>query len=626
MAVAGPSSVLQRSTSTWEGSTITFHDVCYTVEVSSGIFSRQTTQKEIIRNVSGIFKPGMNAILGPTGSGKSSLLDMLAGRKNPKGLSGTLLVDGEKQPKNFKSISGYVTQDDVVTGTLTPRESIAFSANLRLGPEITDKEKRERIEDTIIELGLEKCADSQLGTAYARGVSGGERKRTCIGMELVIKPPVLFLDEPTTGLDASTASAVMTLLKGLSQRGRTIVFSIHQPRYSIYRHFDRLMLLSNGETVFHGPAMEALVHFRSIGYQCEARNNPPDFFLDVILGDIERTKTQASIGADGVGESEESEKSEEALQRLSTELAEEFKISSYQKHGQVMYNFSLKVGILSGRCIKNLTRNKQATIVQAGVLSFFGFVTGLIYFQLDNNGVSGVSNRSVVGVLFFMSMNMTFSNGAAVIVFITERAIFVHESISGFYRTSSYFVSKVLFDLLPLRFIPTTIYSLISYFMIGLQTSAGNFFTFYLILLLTTCVASSMAFMAGSVSSIFAVANIVFSLIGVLMMIFGGLLVNINEMADWLSWMQYLSLFRYSLNALSINELKDMLFCPAGNATHDTTSEICNVTLGNFYMDNQGIAYDSDWDLWQNIVAMVGLLIGFMTLALIGLSRIEKFK
>uniref|UniRef100_A0A8C2EPY4 ABC transporter domain-containing protein n=1 Tax=Cyprinus carpio TaxID=7962 RepID=A0A8C2EPY4_CYPCA len=158
-------------------------------------------------------RPGLNAILGATGSGKSSFLDVLAARKDPAGLSGEVLIDGAPQPPNFKCLSGYVVQDDVVMGTLTVRENLRFSAALRLPKSIRQREKDEKIEKLIQELGLSKVADSRVGTQLIRGISGGERKRTSIGMELIFDPPVLFLDEPTTGLDASTANSVLMLLK-----------------------------------------------------------------------------------------------------------------------------------------------------------------------------------------------------------------------------------------------------------------------------------------------------------------------------------------------------------------------------------------------------------------------------
>lgn len=101
---------------------------------------------------------------------------------------------------SFKYIIGYVVQDDIISGTLTVKENIMFSANIRLPSNVSYNERKERVKRIIQELGLISCADTRVGTEFLRGISGGERKRTCIGMELVLEPKILFLDEPTTGL------------------------------------------------------------------------------------------------------------------------------------------------------------------------------------------------------------------------------------------------------------------------------------------------------------------------------------------------------------------------------------------------------------------------------------------
>ena len=123
----------------------------------------------------------------------------MADRKDPHGLSGRVLVDGLTPPPAFKYIVGYVVQDDIISGALTIRENLMFSANVRLPGEVTYEERVERVQKTIQDLGLEACADTKVGNESIRGVSGGERKRACIGMELVLAPKILFLDEPTTG-------------------------------------------------------------------------------------------------------------------------------------------------------------------------------------------------------------------------------------------------------------------------------------------------------------------------------------------------------------------------------------------------------------------------------------------
>ena len=130
---------------------------------------------------------------------KSSLLDLLADRKDRKGFNGEILLNGQLRDKTYKYRVGYVVQDDIVSGTLTVQENLMFSANVRLSTQLSFQSKMDIVNEVIAQLGLEKCADTMVGTDFKRGVSGGERKRTNIGMELVLSPLVLFLDEPTTG-------------------------------------------------------------------------------------------------------------------------------------------------------------------------------------------------------------------------------------------------------------------------------------------------------------------------------------------------------------------------------------------------------------------------------------------
>lgn len=186
------------------GSTISFDSINYKISSKKWYnyvipFCLKTHQKQILYNVSGIFKPGMNAILGPTGSGKSTLLDILANRKDRQGLTGEILLDGQPYRQHINSRIGYVVQDDILSETLTVKENLMFSANLRLPRNICFKEKINIVNLVISQLQLEKCANSKIGSSSSRGISGGERKRTNIGMELILSPTVLLLDEPTSG-------------------------------------------------------------------------------------------------------------------------------------------------------------------------------------------------------------------------------------------------------------------------------------------------------------------------------------------------------------------------------------------------------------------------------------------
>lgn len=617
------------------GATVSFHNINYSVKMKSGFLcKRKITQKDILIDLNGIMKPGLNAILGATGSGKSSFLDILAARKDPAGLSGEVLIDGAPQPPNFKCLSGYVVQDDVVMGTLTIRENLRFSAALRLPKTISQREKDEKVERLIQELGLSKVADSRVGTQLIRGVSGGERKRTNIGMELIIDPPVLFLDEPTTGLDASTANSVLKLLKRMGNNGRTIILSIHQPRYSIYRLFDSLTLLAGGRLLYHGPAQNALNYFSDIGYTCEAHNNPADFFLDVINGD----STAVTLNKLNDGEELDQDQLTSSLKGIQEHLVEEYKKSSNYKETQaevqriiqgkdystrpksrtITYNNSFfhQFNWVLKRTFKNLLLNPQTSIAQSLVMVFLALVVGAIFFDLKTDG-SGTQNR--MGVLFFITTNQCFSSLSSAELFITERKLFVHEYISGYYRVSVYFLTKILSDILTLRTIPAVIFSCVVYWMLGLKATAEAFFIFFFSVIMVAYTATSMTLAISADQTVTAIANIFMTIAFVFMMIFSGLLVNLTTIAAWLNWLKYFSIPRYGLTALQINEFRGLQFCDTGNMT---LVEMC--TTGEMFLQQQGIDY-SEWGLWQNHLALGIMSIIFLIIAYLKLRFIKKF-
>ncbi|XP_078060953.1 broad substrate specificity ATP-binding cassette transporter ABCG2 isoform X1 [Mustelus asterias] len=628
------------------GSTVSFHDICYSVKVKSGLpCIRKTKVKEILRDVNGIMGPGMNAILGPTGSGKSSLLDILAGRKDPSGLKGQVLIDGALQPSNFKCISGYVVQDDVVMGTLTVRENFQFSAALRLPRSIRNREKNERIGQVIKELGLTKVADSKVGTMFIRGVSGGERKRTNIGMELIIDPSVLFLDEPTTGLDASTALAVLMLLQRMSRKGKTIIFSIHQPRYSIFKLFGSMTLLASGRLVFHGPASEALDYFSGIGYSCEPFNNPADFFLDIINGDSTAVNMNKVVDLDPEMALDASDVKKGTT--IAEKLAEEYSKSYYYSEmiselkklssGKVGNSVSVAQSItyttsffhqlkwVTKRSFKNLLRNPQASIAQVLVTLVLGLIVGAIFFGVQDN-LTGIQNRA--GAMFFLTTNQCFSSLSVIELFITEKKIFIHEYISGYYRVSSYFIAKLFVDLIPMRAVPAIVLTITTYFLIGLKLQPAAFFIAMLTLIQVSVTAASLGLAVATGQDIVAVANLTITVVFVLMIIFSGLLVNLPSVVNWLSWLKYLSIPRYGLSALQVNEFAGLNFC--NNSGSSTPIEnICEARTdvltctGEHYLARQGIEV-SVWALWQNHVALAIMMFIYMIISYTKLRFMKK--
>ena len=158
-------------------------------------------------------------------------------------MSGKITINGKDRAKmpGSEILSCYVQQDDILFQTMTVRECLIFAAKLKL--QGTDEEKLERVDEVIKDLRLSKCQNTKIGGSLVKGVSGGERKRTAIGVELITDPQLIFLDEPTTGLDSFTAASVMETLRALAASGRTVISSIHQPNSEIYDNFDKLMLI-----------------------------------------------------------------------------------------------------------------------------------------------------------------------------------------------------------------------------------------------------------------------------------------------------------------------------------------------------------------------------------------------
>jgi energy-coupling factor transporter ATP-binding protein EcfA2 len=163
---------------------------------------------------------------------------------------------------------------------MTVRECLEFAAKLKLPGTI--EQKMMRVENIIEELRLTKCQNTKIGGPLVKGVSGGERKRTSIGVELITDPNLIFLDEPTTGLDSFTATSVMETLKELSKQGRTIIQTIHQPNSDIFEMFDRLMLMAKGRIIYFNEARLAVDHFAAIGYKCPELSNPSDYFMSIM--------------------------------------------------------------------------------------------------------------------------------------------------------------------------------------------------------------------------------------------------------------------------------------------------------------------------------------------------------
>lgn len=258
----------------------------YNIEFS-GINRTLKDGRVILNNAKGEFVAGqLTAILGPSGAGKSTLVTAIAEGQFDDG--GKLEVNGFEATSllHLKKVMGFVPQEDIMMRDLTVRQNIAFSAEYRLPREMSKNEKYAQVDRVIENLGLGHVQDEQIGDELTRGISGGQRKRTNVAMEMVALPRILILDEPTSGLDSVASLALCDALQEMSAEGNlTTVAVIHQPAVEAFECFQQVIVLARGgKTIYAGKRSNLRRYFTSIGYECSSSKNIADFALEVASG------------------------------------------------------------------------------------------------------------------------------------------------------------------------------------------------------------------------------------------------------------------------------------------------------------------------------------------------------
>jgi ABC-type multidrug transport system ATPase subunit/pSer/pThr/pTyr-binding forkhead associated (FHA) protein len=237
-------------------------------------------------------------LMGPSGAGKTTLMNALNGYTPPSG--GRVLFNGQdlyEHYDQFRTCLGYVPQDDVMHRDLTVGQALYYSARLRLPSDYSADDIRARIQAVLRQLDLEGTEDVLIGSAEKKGISGGQRRRVNLAMELITDPLVLFLDEPTSGLSSEDALTVMKVLRGLADAGKTILLTIHQPSLEVFRLMDNLVLMGKdsgsrepGQLAFYGPAYPDSIRF----FNPDRYPSPqagPDPSPDELLGGLKKRPT-----------------------------------------------------------------------------------------------------------------------------------------------------------------------------------------------------------------------------------------------------------------------------------------------------------------------------------------------
>ncbi|KAL9453358.1 hypothetical protein AB3S75_009042 [Citrus x aurantiifolia] len=518
----------------------------------------------LLNNVSGEAKPGrLLAIMGPSGSGKTTLLNVLAGQlmASPRlHLSGLLEVNGK--PSSNKAYKfAYVRQEDLFFSQLTVRETLSLAAELQL-PEILSVEERdEYVNSLLFKLGLVSCADSNVGDAKVRGISGGEKKRLSLACELIASPSVIYADEPTTGLDAFQAEKVMETLRQLAQDGHTVICSIHQPRGSVYFKFDDIVLLTEGKLVYAGPARdEPLAYFSRFGYTCPDHVNPAEFLADLISVDYSSAESVylSQKRIDSLAES--------FLQQSSTILyasplisREGYKKSKLQKRTTVKKKggWWRQFWLLLRRAWMQASRDGPTNKVRARMSIASAIIFGSVFWRM---GRSQTSIQDRMGLLQVAAINTAMAALTKTVgVFPKERAIVDRERAKGSYALGPYLLSKLIAEI-PVGAAFPLMFGAVLYPMARLHPTLSRFGKFCGIVTVESFAASAMGLTVGAMVPTTEAAMAVGPSLMTVFIVFGGYYVNADNTPIVFRWIPRVSLIRWAFQGLCINEFSGLQF------------------------------------------------------------------
>jgi len=334
-----------------------------------------------------------------------------------------------------------------------------------------------------------------------RGVSGGERKRASIGVELITNPSMIFLDEPTTGLDSTTALKIMELLIALAKSGRNVISTIHQPNSEIFSKFDNLMLLVRGNIIYQGHANQAVNYFGTIGYPCPKLTNPADFFMKImnesglVIDDIQAGRRKAEIT------DKEAEEIEEKFQVRVDDMVKHYNekklydannnailAEKLENPKQYETTWFKQFWLILKRAFLNEIRNPLDVKMKIIQQLVFAVIVMLLWNNIAND-FTGIQDRN--GVLFLLATTSAFGAiQGSLGTFSLERPVFLRERLSKSYRTSAYFWGRSSAELPFMLLYPVILISIV-YWVVGLNEHSSDKYAILLAL-------HMMAWFAGS--------------------------------------------------------------------------------------------------------------------------------
>jgi ABC-type multidrug transport system ATPase subunit len=524
----------------------------------------------ILNGVSGYANPGeLLVLMGSSGAGKTTLLNFLCNRISSVGkveFSGKITANGSsiKTSKYTDSI-GYVTQDDIMLPTMTCRETLEFAANLKVaGPQETRKKV---VNDMLETLQITKAADIVIGSQTVKGISGGQKKRVAIGLELISNPSVLFLDEPTSGLDSYTAELVLDLLLREAEKGRTVITTLHQPSYSMFKKFTRLILMFEGKIVYSGPPKKSSKYFGTLGFEVPRHVNPPDYFMRILHVKSRENKTEEEKNhIEYLVAAYEENKSlfHTPFRDFYLELNDLPPLETFTSRYRPSYIDQFKYNLL--RNFKNFVRDPfMFKIMIATGLFLIGF-SDMLWNDIDTSHM-GLTSR--VGFISYVMITQLVNPVAPISLTCKlhtvpdEKNLYFKEEASGLYSLTPYFISKQM-AILPYNIIFPVLTSIGVYWATDLDNNTEKFFLFSIfytafIIIICSFVGTSYGYLVGIVFPTTQEADLGSHVVLIPWIVFSGMFCTNTSFSFTSGWLKYLSVrsiqpFYYAFKLLMINE------------------------------------------------------------------------
>uniref|UniRef100_A0A1J3K186 ABC transporter G family member 36 n=1 Tax=Noccaea caerulescens TaxID=107243 RepID=A0A1J3K186_NOCCA len=543
---------------------MSFDDVKYFVDMPAEMKEQGVTENrlQLLKGVTGAFRPGvLTALMGVSGAGKTTLMDVLAGRKTGGYIEGDVRISGfPKVQETFARISGYCEQTDIHSPQVTVRESLIFSAFLRLPKEVGKEEKMMFVDQVMELVELDSLKDSIVGLPGVTGLSTEQRKRLTIAVELVANPSIIFMDEPTSGLDARAAAIVMRAVRNTVDTGRTVVCTIHQPSIDIFEAFDELMLMKRGgQVIYAGPlgrnSHKVVEYFESFPGvpKIPEKYNPATWMLEA-----SSLAAELKLGVDFAELYQSS-----ALHQRNKALVKEL---SVPPAGADDLYFATQYSQNTWGQFKSCLWKQWWTYWRSPdynlVRFIFTFITslliGTIFWQIGGKRENSGDLTMVIGALYGAVIFVGINNCSTVQPMVAvERTVFYRERAAGMYSAMPYAISQVTCEL-PYVLVQTTYYSLIVYAMVGFEWTAAKFFWFLFVSYFSFLYWTYYGMMTVSLTPNQQVASIFASAFYGIFNLFSGFFIPRPKIPKWWIWYYWICPVAWTVYGLIVSQYGDV--------------------------------------------------------------------